>query len=267
MNYSRRSSVLLPHDLPGYRWERIGSAQLIAREEALPFVREAIATAGTLYAYAAACPEAEAIEGRRTVYLIPGPGSSRWVVRQLTHGGLLAPLTRDRFLRSGTPRPFNELYLGLKLQDRGIATPGINAAVTYPSGPLYRGEVARDEIPDALDLAACLFGERLDVRQRFEALAASGRLVGSLHRAGVVHPDLNLRNLLIRWSDESARAYILDLEKCRIVPQVSQRRRRRMLQRFRRSARKFTKRTGRQISSGEWDKFYAAYAEALGSAT
>jgi 3-deoxy-D-manno-octulosonic acid kinase len=267
MNGTRQSSVLLPDDLPGYRRERIGSAHVIARDEALLFVREAIATAGTLYAYAGACPEAEVIAGRGTVYLIPGPGPSRWVVRRLTHGGLLAPLTRDRFLRGGTPRPFNELYLGLKLQDRGIATPGISAAVVYPSGPIYRGEVARDEITDALDLAACLFGETFNARQRLQALAASGRLLSSLHRAGVVHPDLNLRNVLIKWSDEAARAYILDLEKCRIVPQVSRRRRKGMLQRFRRSARKFAKRTGKQISSVEWERFDAAYVEALRGST
>ncbi|KPK75509.1 MAG: hypothetical protein AMS25_18220 [Gemmatimonas sp. SM23_52] len=266
MESGQRLSVLLPDDLPGYRRERIGKAQVVAREEALPFVHAAIEAAGTLYAYAAARPEAEAIAGRGTVYVIPGPGSNRWVVRQLTHGGLLAPLTRDLFLRVGIPRPFNELYLALKLQDHGIATPGIDAAVVYPSGPLYRGEVARDEVPDALDLAACLFGETCDARQRLAALGVSARLLGSLHRAGVIHPDLNLRNVLIQWGEETPRAYILDLEKCRTVPQISPRRQNAMLRRFRRSARRFEERTGKQLTSVEWDQFHVAYAEALGSA-
>jgi 3-deoxy-D-manno-octulosonic acid kinase len=246
----------------GYVAERLAGARLVARANVVAFVMEALRTRRTLYDYAAGHREAETFRGRAPVYVVPGPESGRWVVRHLTHGGLLAPLSGDRFLRLGTPRPFNELRLSLALEELGIPTPGVAAAVVYPSFLRYRGEVARDEIPNATDLAACLFGEPVwDRERRLDALAAAGGLIRALHRAGVVHPDLNLRNVLVRWAAGRTTSYILDVEKCRIMNRVSERRRRAMLRRFRRSARKFEERSGRALSDAEWEAFWTAYAE------
>jgi 3-deoxy-D-manno-octulosonic acid kinase len=176
---------------------------------------------------------------------------------------MLAPLTRDRFLRLSTPRPFNELRLSVSLKELGIATPAVAAAVVYTSGLIYRGEVAREEIADAADLSECLFKSKLSEPLRSDALSATGRLIGSLHRAGVVHPDLNIRNVLICWADDPLDAYILDIEKCVIVARLSQRMRRGMLNRFHRSIRKFEASSGQRLSGGEWDEFLAAYALAF----
>ncbi len=258
-----RNSDLEALKVPGYQNDILGSAKIIAKDGLLGFVREAIAGSGTLYDYAAAHPDTETISGRKAVYIIPGPDSGRWVVRQLSHGGLLAPLTADRFLRFGVPRPFNELKLSVSLADLGIATPSVAAAVVYPSGPVYRGEVAREEIADSADLAECLFGAQLSQPLRSGALSAAGRLVASLHRAGVRHPDLNIKNILIRWGDEPLDAYILDIEKCKIEAGLSQRARRGMLSRFHRSIRKFEERTGERLSGEEWDSFLTSYAQAF----
>jgi 3-deoxy-D-manno-octulosonic acid kinase len=264
------SADTLPDALPaGYISDRVHGAHVIVQETALPFVRDAIAGAGGLYDYAAAHPEAETIQGRGRLYVIPGPGSDRWVVRHLTHGGMLAmlaPLTGDRFVRRGTPRPFNELLLAAKLNDIGIRTPEVVAAAVYPSGLLYRGEMARTEVTGALDLAACLFADSgLDEARRHEVLAAAGQLVASLHLAGVAHPDLNLRNILIELGEGAPRAVIIDLEKCTVVPELSRRQRRRMIRRFGRSARRFEESTGRRINLKEWETFRAAYGARFGS--
>jgi hypothetical protein len=243
---------------PGYRGVQIGGAHVIAREPALSFVEEAIASSGTLYGYAAQHPERETIRGRTTVFVIPGPGPDRWLVRRLSHGGLLAPLTGDRFLSLGTPRPFNELYLSLAFRDHAIPTPEVTAAAVYASGMIYRGEVARELITDAADVAACLFGDiRLDEAQRHQVMTAAGGLLCSLFEAGVVHRDLNLRNVLIRWREGSAEAYILDIEKCAIVPQLSGRQRQRMLRRFGRSATRFGDRTGQHLTDADWAAFHS----------
>jgi hypothetical protein len=242
----------------GYRRVPIGGGRVIVGEDALPFVEAALSRAGTLYDYAARHPEAEPLVGRATVFVVPGPGAGRWLVRRLTHGGLLAPLTRDRFLRVGRPRPFNELLLSHRFRELGIATPRVVAAAVYPSGPIYRGEVAREYVADALDLAACLFADGLDADRRHEALAAAGRLLRSLFDAGVVHRDLNLRNVLVKWSDGAAAAQILDIEKCRVRPTLAEGPRRRMIERFRRSARRFEQRGGRAIGESEWRAFHEA---------
>jgi hypothetical protein len=224
----------------------------------MPFVKDAIASFATLYDYAAQHPERETIQGRTTVFVVPGPGPDRWLVRRLSHGGLLAPLTGDRFLSLRTPRPFNELYQSLALRDHAIPTPEVTAAAVYSSGVIYRGQVARLLVTDATDLAACLFGDsRLDEPQRREVMIAAGGLLASLFEAGVIHRDLNLRNVLVKWQDGTAEAHILDIEKCAIVQALSGRQRQRMLRRFRRSAKRFGDRTGQHLTDFDWDAFYS----------
>lgn len=249
-------------DIPGYARASHGRADIIATSDALAFVRKAIAAAGSLYDHAASRPDAETIRGRGTLYLIRGPHGTPWLVRQLTHGGLLAPVTGDRFLRTGTPRPFNELRLSWELRELGLPTPRVYAAVVYYSGIFYGGEIAREHLSPAVDLAALLFSDiERPPRQRQAALAAAGRLIGRLHEVGLVHPDLNLRNVLIQTADTGFRAYILDLEKCRRIGRVTTGQRRRMLGRLRRSARRFEQRGGGAISEREWDAFEVAYGE------
>lgn len=251
-----QSASTLPE---GYRRARIGRAEVIAADAAMPFVEAAVMRSGTLYDDAARHPEAEPIQGRATVFVAPGPGGGRWLVRRLTHGGLLAPLTGHRFLRLGRARPFNELLLSHRFRELGIATPRVVAAAVYAGGPIYRGEVAREFIAEADDLAACLFGrDGIPEERRREAMAAAGRLLRSLFAAGIVHRDLNLRNVLVERSAETPVAQILDIERCSIQPALSQRRRRRMIDRFRRSARRFEERGGRPIGEAAWEAFSVA---------
>ncbi len=251
--------------IPGYARASVGRADITASVDALAFVCEAIADRGSLYNYAASRPGAETLRGRGTLYVVPGPHERRWLVRRLTHGGLLAPISGDRFLLTGTPRPLNELRLSWELRELGVRTPRVQAAIVYRSAFFYRGEIAREHIDQAVDLAALLFADidRPSI-ERQAALDAAGRLLGRLHQVGLVHPDLNLRNILIETADAGLHAHILDLEKCRRVERVTADQRRRMLGRLRRSARRFEGRGGAAISASEWEVFDAAYAEGMG---
>jgi 3-deoxy-D-manno-octulosonic acid kinase len=244
----------------GYARGGVGATTLIARSDLVERLESLIRRWGSLYEWAAAHARANAIRGRDTLYIVPGPDDVPWVVRRLTHGGLLAPLTGRRFLRVGLPRPFNELRVAERLRELGVPTPAVLAAVIYRSGPFYRGEVARRALENATDLAGCLFGEGLDVARRLEAMEAAGGLVGRMHRVGLVHPDLNLRNILIEWTVTKPTAHILDLEKCRFA-RLGPLRRRRMLARLQRSARRFEEESGDTISAEGWKRFRKAYSE------
>jgi hypothetical protein len=134
---------------------------------------------------------------------------------------------------------------------RGVTTPAVAAAIVYPSGPFYRGDLATDYIVDAKTLADVTFGEsRMDDDARWSAWHAAGRLVRSAAEAGLVHADLNLRNVLIAWRSGRPVTYLLDLDRCRIVSRVSASELRRMKARLRRSARKFERLTGDTVGSG-----------------
>jgi len=215
----------LPAD---YERVDVGGARAVATREAAQAVREALA-AGTLYAYAAreyagGQPGARLLMGRAPAYAVALPGADgtapRVVVRHSRHGGLLAPLTGDRFLPpTRAPR---ELSAALRLREMGVPTPEVVAYAVYPAGPLLRrSDVATREIADGHDLAAAL-GAEADARgdaaggiARGAILDAVVALLRALTEAGARHPDLNAKNILLAPGPGSASpvAYVLDVDR------------------------------------------------------
>jgi 3-deoxy-D-manno-octulosonic acid kinase len=212
-------------------------------------VRGAIESAGSLGTFAEA-KSVCALPGRGDAHVIDAP-HARLVVRHYRRGGAVASMLGDRYPRGGMPRPFRELWVSATCRAREVSTPAVAAAVVYPSGPFYRGDLATDYVADATTLADVTFGEsRMDEEARWSAWHAAGRLVRSAAEAGLVHADLNLRNVLVAWRSGRPVTYLLDLDRCRIVARVSPRELDRMKARLRRSARKFEARTGDTVGIG-----------------
>ncbi len=229
-------------------------------------------------AAAAASPDARPLQGRGTVYVLPRPdgGAGRWVVRHYHRGGAVAGNLGDRYLRLGTPRPFREFHVSAKLQELGIPAPAPVGAAVYPSGIWYRGDLVTEWIPASRDLAEVLFeGAPADGGPGREseggeesggvpaggaaALEAAGRLLRRLHDAGVRHPDLNLKNILVVERDDGPAAFVIDLDGVRVGEPVEAAGRRRMIERFWRSARKWERRTGRVLDGAAHAAFEAGY--------
>ena len=200
---------------PGYAAARARGAAAVALEPIVPAVEKILASA-TLYAYAAAHPARRERAGRAPVYIVPLEGAERpVVVRHSWHGGALAPVTGDRFL-APTRAPY-ELAISTRLSSLGVPTPRVAAYAVYPAGPmLRRSDVVTEEIPDSDDLAA-LLGSASSIVSRSSALAAAEALLMAMGRAGVRHPDLNLKNILIaRTGPASATAFLLDVDRVSI---------------------------------------------------
>lgn len=252
----------VPHP---YEARRVGRAWIVARPEVLAFASDALAAAGTLFAYAQAHPDRQVLaSGRGLLYAVPGP-DGRWVVRRYRRGGLVAAFLADRYVRTGRPRPLAELATSLGARSRGVPTPEVVAAALYPGLFLYRAELATRWIPDAYDLATLLFGSNpLEGEERRLAWEAAGRLVRTLHARGVLHRDLNLKNILLEHATRPARAHMVDLDRCRLVDQVGDAQRRRMVERFRRSAEKWSRKVGRAVEAADWAAFEAGYRSVNG---
>ena len=255
----RRAPAALP---PGYERERAGTAEIVALASALPKVREAL-RAGTLYDYAAAHQTHPEMQGRAPAYVtaLPGDGPTV-VVRHVQHGGLLAPLTRDRFRR--TTRAPRELALSARLSTLGVPTPTVIAYVVYPAGPLLaRSDVATLLIERSADLAAVLAGNHTGI-SRDDAISGAASLLVAMARTGVRHPDLNLKNILItRTASVGVRAYLLDIDRVRIQTAraaAASANAARLL----RSARKWRDQRGAPITDAELERLEAA---ALGRST
>jgi len=196
----------------GYTRFALSGADVVALGTCADAVRRAFGNR-SLYDYAASHPARRELRGRGAAYAVPLPdGTTRVVVRHSRHGGLLAPVTGDRFLPpTRAPR---ELDTALRLATAGVPTPEVIAYATYPAGgPFRRSDVATREIVGGRDLSDMLAtGKRTgDVTAILDATA---ELLRALARAGARHPDLNIANVLIVHDGTAGfRALVLDVDR------------------------------------------------------
>jgi 3-deoxy-D-manno-octulosonic acid kinase len=130
--------------------------------------------------------------GRGSAWFI-GPAPHRWVLRHYRRGGLIANISKDRYLWAGEDRvrAFAEWRLLEYLTQRNLHVPKPVAAFYRRSGPTYRCDLIMQRIPRAQALSAVLAaGTAVDWR-------AIGRAIARLHRLGVDHADLNAHNILL----------------------------------------------------------------------
>ena len=235
---------------PGYERLVRPGMETVARTALAGPVSEAL-SAGSLYDYAAHHPEARPLRGRGVAYAVPLPdGATRVVVRRSRHGGLLASLTGEIFL--APTRAPHELAVSLRLAREGIPTPEVLAYSTYEVAPfLRRADVATREVAGARDLATTLDGER-DAAAVRDALRVVAKLLARMAMAGVRHPDLNVRNVLIAPDENGHReAWLLDVDRVWFDTPRHPRVREANLSRFARSARKLQEREGLPVGDGE----------------
>jgi hypothetical protein len=152
--------------------------------------------------------------------------------------------------------------MSLRLRELGVPTPRVVGYAIYPAGAmLSRSDVVTREIADAADLAAILSGAATMVA-RDAAMHAAVQLLAAMARAGVRHPDLNLKNILIAPGvKRAATAYLLDVDRVRVDPSRA-RGAAANAARVTRSARKWRDRHGAPITDAD---LAALESAALGS--
>jgi hypothetical protein len=239
---------------PGYDAWSLGAGGAVVRRDVAEAVRAALASHPTLYAWAAAQPGRTAFSGRGEAYGVALGGVGA-VVRHARRGGALGPLLGDRYL--GPPRFFRELAWSRRLADAGIPTPALLAGVWRRSALVHRADVATTRLAGS-DLAALIFGDDPPAGvARAAKLSAVGRLVRRLHAAGFVHPDLQLRNVLVAGAPPEA--WLLDVDSCREAAGSGDRRRN--LRRFYRSWEKWNRLGGPRLTAADREAFEAGYGE------
>ena len=123
--------------------------------------------------------------------------------RTFHHGGILRAVLRDRFWERN-PRALRECRLLEDLQDMGLPVVRPVLAWTAGTGPVYRQGLVTVRECDAMDLSAV---DEVTVNM------AAGLVcfLEAFFDAGLIHPDLNIKNILYRSSDETFR--MLDFDK------------------------------------------------------
>ncbi len=145
-----------------------------------------------------------------------GDAGASYLLRHYYRGGLMARLSRDRFLFQplAKTRAMAEFTLLGQLRARGLPVPQACAARHRRHGPFYRADLLLAWIADARDVAQLLREHALSQPQ-WQAL---GQAVRRLHDEQVFHSDLNCHNLML---DARGKAWIVDFDKCGFRPGAS----------------------------------------------
>ena len=194
-----------------------------------------------------AAKEGTAYKGRGLLpaLIITESGGERMVAKQSLRGGLLRFLNKDLFLNGN--RPFKEMIANAHILSQGIKTTEIIAAAKLKVlGPLYRTFLFSKEISEAIDLTG-IFNvlkqktaqERLTKKKKL--IRAIARSIYTMHRQGIYHSDLHLKNILVCQIDVSAEpeVYIIDFDKALLRRSLSPREKIDNLLRFNRSLEKY----------------------------
>jgi 3-deoxy-D-manno-octulosonic acid kinase len=167
------------------------------------------------------------LEGRGLIHAVDTPGGTV-LIRRCLRGGVLGPMLNDRYFLFNRPR--EELHLHRLAYTRGVHTVLPVGAMWTRSGAIVRGALATLKV-EACDLRALVeSGERPAERD----LAACGRAIRSMHAAGFVHADLQMKNILVG----DGKAWVIDFDRARVVSDVGRLHARNNFLRLRRSFQK-----------------------------
>ena len=200
--------------------------------------------------------------GRESLKAISLKSGENALIRTYHHGGLLRWITGKTFF-SWPPRPFRELAITEELRRRGLPTIEVYAAcVEITFGPFYRGWLITRELKGSYDLWTAFqngFVQNWSAEKVLRAVASSLKF---LHRQGVYHSDLNLKNILVRAEPAGVKGYIIDFDKATLfLGRLPDRLAENNLRRLLRSVWKLDPQR-RYLTAADWADFVTWYHEA-----
>ena len=148
--------------------------------------------------------------GRGTALTVDTPVGS-CVLRKYLRGGIVAKLIRSRYLFIGyqNSRPFSEFRVLTRCAELGLPSPRPVAAICERRFLSATGAIITREIENILrvEQAAETMGE-----SEWESV---GRTVRQFHDHGLVHADLNVRNILLQ---DSGKVFLIDFDRSYFRP-------------------------------------------------
>lgn len=132
------------------------------------------------------------------------------VLRHYYRGGLVAKLSRDKFIFAGLPntRAYREMGILDYLHGAGISVPKPIAARVRLSGLTYQADIICEAIQQARELHELLQDAEVDSK----IWRNIGTELAKLHLAQACHDDVNVKNILVK-NDHSV--VLLDFDGCR----------------------------------------------------
>lgn len=133
-------------------------------------------------------------KGRGAMASFPWKDGREGILRRYRRGGLIRFILRDRFLFAN--RPLREFRVHNAAQKRGVPVPRLLGVCWTRNGIFYSGAIATQKSA-GVDLHEWLLSETHEAGERLRVLRACGELVRQLHESGIIHGDLQVKNIFI----------------------------------------------------------------------
>jgi 3-deoxy-D-manno-octulosonic acid kinase len=181
-------------------------------------------------------------------------------MRRYLRGGFVRHFVQELYW-GWLPRPLVELVYTEEIRQRGVPVVEVlGACIEWLGGFFYRGALLTREAYGFVNLWQWLNGGPQGL-ERQEIICRVARTVKQMHNAGVDHRDLNLTNILVRWTEEEAEVCLIDFDRARLnAGPLGWRQRRKNLARLRRSLHKLDP-FGRVSAAADVARFCRAYQE------
>jgi len=237
----------------GYQFQREENREMvISKGSVARLLRQGLLNPGGLWKRTS--PQSH-LSGRGEVLVSKGTRGAV-AIRRYRHGGLLRRLTGDLFFRGN--RPFQELVVTEQAKSAGVPTLKILAAIKQREwGGWYRGYLITEYLPAALDLIDYL-DRQPSGAERQKVIEQAAEAVRKIHKKGIYHADLHLKNFLVE-DRKQAKVFLIDFDKSRISAGLAPSLRMKNLRRLDRSAEKL-KRLGLSLTETDKKHFCHAYA-------
>lgn len=165
-------------------------------------------------------------KGRGGVVVLSPMAGLTAVARTYRRGGVFRPLLGDRYLSPG--RALDELSVLVELAGLGIPAVKAVAAAVRRRGVFFRLRLVTELC--AGEVLTGFLRAHPDLHR--QVLEEAGRVVRAAFAARLWHPDLHPDNLLAQQSADGVRVLLMDLDRARLKPELSEGAQDRMLVRM-----------------------------------
>jgi len=196
------------------------------------------------------------VTGRGATAIVPGATGPPWRLKRMRRGGHAGRIWRDRYPSAG--RLVATLAASVEVLARGIPTARpVALMVEADARGMVRGAMAFEEIVGSEDLAHRVLSGAV-TRDELALAVGAAR---AMHDRGVVHPDLNLGNILVRGRESAPPGiFVIDFDRASFHDgPVDFAARQAGVRRLERSCAKLTGTPG-PLGPGSEDLWYALYA-------